>query len=111
MVFQSEVFNDTILEMYMALTIYFLASKRLLWATIFMAIALAFKAGGLLALPAFLGILYLQKGPFKLLLYLALLIGLQFLIASPFIYTPVAQLLGFKAANTPLEDYVRRMLG
>lgn len=109
---QSEVFNDTFLELYLALAFYFLVLKnKPLQASVSFALGLSVKTGGLLAAPAFLGIVQLQNGTGKLLLCMAILAGIQMMVAAPFVHDRTARLLGFQGAHTSFETYQARFLG
>ena len=70
---------------------------------------LSIKAGGLVLLPSVLGILMWQYGLGKLTLAVTWILAWYYMTAAPFIFDPVARLLGFEnGAQTSHFDYFAR---
>ena len=108
---QSEIYNDTILEFYLCWAIYFLVTNKPVLGSLFLALSLSIKSGALLAVPAFLGIIHLHNGPVKLIVSIVIVVGIQVLVAAPFVSDRAAKALGFIEARTPVNEYVSRFFG
>lgn len=100
-------YNDTLLGLYVVLVIYFTIKNRPILASLMFTIGLSVKAGSFFILPAFLGIVQYRYGTFKLLACLLVMFVYQVIIALPFVYDPVALMLGFpNGAGNTLEKYM-----
>tara|TARA_B110000285_G_C15125383_1_gene619855 strand:- start:692 stop:1102 length:411 start_codon:yes stop_codon:yes gene_type:complete len=94
--FHQETFNDSILELYIILTFFFVSSNKPLKGAFCLTMGLGIKAGVLLTLPGFFGWVQYQHGTIKLALTVLIFLGVQFLLAAPFTCDPISRLLGFK---------------
>lgn len=76
-------------------------------STIFLSLSLSIKTGAILMIPSFLGTLHLQKGTLNLIISVFVLIFVQLVLASPFLFDPVAKAFGWKlGANTSFIEYL-----
>ena len=90
------LFNDSILALYVVLCLYFITCNRPHIAALMLSLALSIKAGAILLLPGLLGWTHYMYGTKKLIMSIFIIVFLQLLMVAPFIFNPVAWLLGFK---------------
>mmetsp|Transcript_1105 Transcript_1105/g.2033 ORF Transcript_1105/g.2033 Transcript_1105/m.2033 type:complete len:118 (+) Transcript_1105:1694-2047(+) len=89
------------------LTIYFVATNRVLLASLTITLSLSIKAGALLLIPAVLGWTQYHLGTKSTILAITIIFAVQLLLLSPFICEPIAIGLGFpNGAETKLRDYL-----
>lgn len=103
----SEMFNDSIMVVFIYMAFYFMQNNWPRLASAAIGISLTIKAGGILLFPPLLGWVQYQHGTFKLLDSIFILLIIQIIAASPFVYTPAAEFMGFKlGAQTELQHYL-----
>mmetsp|Transcript_1806 Transcript_1806/g.2400 ORF Transcript_1806/g.2400 Transcript_1806/m.2400 type:complete len:270 (+) Transcript_1806:2487-3296(+) len=90
------MFNDEIMSLHLLLAIYLAVNNKPLWAALFISLGWSVKAGVILILPAFLGSIQYSHGTITLVKGIAILIGIQVLMAWPFI-----------AGGTTVQEYLK----
>ena len=69
------MFNDEIMIVYILLAIYYLLKNQPIVSSVFVTLGLSIKAGVILLLPAYLGLLQYNYGTIKLLTCSAIIVG------------------------------------
>lgn len=90
----------------MVLCLYAISSNKPTLAALMLTMAMSIKAGAMLLVPSILGCIQYQWGTLKLIKSVFIIVFVQFLVVSPFIYEPAALALGFEGANTNLQPYL-----
>ena len=57
------MYNDEIMILYLLMAIYYFASNKIWTSTFWLSMSLSVKAGGILILPGYLGMIQYQYGP------------------------------------------------
>ena len=83
--FWNLMYNDEVMMAAIMLSIFLLAKGRPLIGTFVFSVALGLKAGALLLIPALLGSIQYNHGPFYLAGAVLIIFGYQAVIAYPFI--------------------------
>ena len=79
------MYNDEVMVIYMLLTIYFSITKRPIYASIFLAIAMSIKLTAIFLIPAFMGITMANYGVPMLFKSIGIILVLQIIVALPFL--------------------------
>lgn len=106
---QSEIYNDSFIEVYLVLCVFMFTRNQPVLAAAMVALAFSIKAGGLLALPAVLGSIQLFYGLKKLIAAVSVIFLIHVILTLPFFVDEAAYALGFnKGAQTTVMEYLEQ---
>jgi len=89
-------YNENFTTFYIVLCLFFFTRQQPLLAALTLSVSMSIKGGTVIILPALLGCVHYSHGTITLLKSVLIIISVQVIVALPFIYDPVARLLGFK---------------
>jgi hypothetical protein len=95
--YHTKMFNDQIMALYLVISVYYAITNCPLTASFFFTVGMGVKAGLILLIPGFLGSIQLNYGLPKLLVCIAVIVGVQVITALPFLM-----------GDTNLSDYIIR---
>lgn len=93
--FHLKLFNDSLMEFYVVLTMFTLVNDRPLTAAVLASLGTGIKTGAVIMLPALFGWTHFFYGTFTLLKSVSLFFSIHVFLAAPFCFEGAARLIGF----------------